>query len=210
MAILAVPVYIFLLHVKRRQYSEREKLELESQFRDGILSVAASLQAGYSIENSFKEAMAEMEKLHGENSHIYRELYVINAKMAVNVTLEELLLDFADRSDSEDIETFCQVFIFAKRSGGSLNRVIKRSAMTISEKLDTVQEIQTDLASRRYESMVMSVMPIFILGYVRFSTPGYFDCLYHNIFGVLIMTACLAVYAAGYLLSEKLLLAGGK
>ncbi len=207
--ILSVPVYIFLTRAKREEYSVRERQRLENQFRDGILSVAASLQAGYSIENSFREAMAEMERLHGEDSPIFREFYVINAKLSVNVALEELLSDFADRSACDDIETFCQVFIFARKSGGSLDKVIKKSAESISGKLELAEDIRTELASRRYESLIMSIMPMFIIGYVRFSTPGYFDCLYHNVPGVLIMTVALAVYGASFLLSEKLLNVGG-
>ena len=203
--ILAIPVYIFITRIKREEYATREKQRLISEFKDGILSVAASLRAGYSIENSFKEAMNEMERLHGERSLIYRELYVINWGLSVNITLEELLADLAERSDCEDIETFCQVFIFAKKSGGDLGNVIKRSAAVISDRIETAQDIEVGMASKKYESLIMSIMPIFIIGYVRFSTPGYFDCLYHNAMGVLVMTGCLLVYAASFAMSEKLL-----
>ena len=33
---------------------------------------------------------------------------------------------------------------------------------------------------------------------------GYFDVLYHNIIGVMIMSVCLTVYILAYLMSEKI------
>ena len=55
------------------------------------------------------------------------------------------------------------------------------------------------------EQKVMNLMPLMILLYVDLSFGGYLDGLYHNIFGILVMTACLAVYLASYLLSEKIM-----
>ena len=61
------------------------------------------------------------------------------------------------------------------------------------------------VAAKKYEQQIMNLVPMGIILYIRVSNPGYFDSLYHNLAGVLIMTAALALYLAAYLLSEKIL-----
>ena len=205
MTVIAVPLYFFLLKVREPVLRERRKYKLCVEFREAILAVAASLNAGYSIENAFRESLGEIERLYGTQSDMYRELKYMTGKMSMNVSIEELLDDFSARSDCEDINTFCQVFIFAKRGGGDFGHIIKKTADRMGEKLQLKSDIDTELSAKKYEAKVMNIMPLFIIGYVRFSTPDYFSVLYHNLSGILIMTAALAVYAAAYMLGEKIM-----
>ena len=60
-------------------------------------------------------------------------------------------------------------------------------------------------AAKKYEQDIMNMVPIGIIFYIRMTNPGYFDSLYHNLFGIIVMTAALFVYVGAYLLSEKIL-----
>lgn len=181
----------------------RERLTL--QFKECILSVAASLKAGYAIENAFMESRKDMELLYGTDSLIYRELEQIRRGLVINITLEEQLFGLAQRSGGEEIEQFATVFLIAKRSGGNLPEIIQDSAELIGQRVDARCEMQTILSGRRMENNVMKLMPFAVLGYVGISYPGYFDMLYHNWQGAAIMTGCLAIYLAAYVLGEKIL-----
>jgi tight adherence protein B len=119
--------------------------------------------------------------------------------------LEELLMDFAVRSGSDDIMQFAQVFAIAKRSAGNLTEIIQTTAVIISQRMDAKQEIRTQLSGRQMEQNIMKLMPFGIIFYIGTSYPGYFDTLYHNWRGVAIMTGCLAVYLAAYVLGDKIL-----
>lgn len=179
--------------------------ELDGQFKECILSVAASLRAGYAVENAFVESRGDMKMLYGENSFIYEELETIRRGLVINLTLEELLRDLAERSGSEDILQFAQVFAIAKKSGGNLPEIIQTTACMIGQRIEAKQEIVTLLSGRRMEQNVMKLMPFGILLYIGNSYPGYFDTLYHNWQGIAIMTACLGVYLAAYVLGNKIL-----
>lgn len=124
--------------------------------------------------------------------------------MSLNIPLEQLLYDFANRSGCEDVQSFCEVFVFAKRSGGDFIQIIHLTALRISEKNELLQAIRTEISGKRMEQKIMNLMPLFILLYVDISFGGYLDGMYHNAFGVTIMTACLAVYMLAYYLSEKI------
>ena len=146
-----------------------------------------------------------MKLLYGEQSAIYIELEHIRRGLVINITLEELLADLAERSGSEDIMQFVRVFAIAKKSGGRLPEIIQNTAVLIGRRIDAAQEINTLLSGRQMEQNIMKVMPFGILLYIGSSYPGYFDSLYHNLQGVAIMTVCLIVYLAAYSLGDKIL-----
>ena len=166
---------------------------------------AASMAAGYSIENAFREAYAEMRMQYGTGGLMTEELRYMNSCLSLNIPLEQFLYDFANRSGLEDVRSFCEVFVFAKRSGGDFIQIIHLTAARISEKNELMEAIQTEISGKKMEQKLMNLMPLFILLYVSFSFEGYLDGMYHNTLGILVMTACLAAYAGAYLLSEKIM-----
>lgn len=83
--------------------------------------------------------------------------------------------------------------------------IIRNSATLIGRRIELRQELRSLLAGKRMELNIMKVMPFGILLYISISTPGYFDPLYHNVFGVAVMTGCLAVYLAAYVMSEAVM-----
>lgn len=190
---------------KKKQFIQKRQDILCRQFKDSIQCVAASMAAGYSIENAFKEAYAEIRLQYGKTAWMTEELRYMASCLSLNIPLDQLLYDFANRSGLEDVRSFCEVFVFARRSGGDFIQIIRMTAARISEKNELMESIQTEISGKRMEQKIMNLMPLFILLYVDVSFGGYLDGLYHNGFGILVMTVCLAVYMAAYYMSEKIM-----
>lgn len=189
----------------RRKQVEKGRWELVLEFRECILSVAAALRAGYAVENAFLESRNDMRILYGKKSMIYQELELIRRGLVINITLEELLTDLGRRSHSGDIRQFAETFCIARRNGGNLPDIIAGAADLIGGQIDVNQEIRTLLAGREMEQKIMRLMPFGILLYIGSTYPGYFDSLYHNWQGIVIMTVCLAIYLTAYGISERIL-----
>lgn len=202
---ILTPIGIFCYRTIRRKKMERYKEELTVQFRECILALATSLQAGYSAENAFVECEKDMKMMYGPNAPICKELGLIRRGLAINITLEELLHDFAGRSGCEEISQFAQIFSLAKRNGGNMAVIIRSSAAVIGKQIDLRQELRTMLAGKRMELNIMKAMPFGILFYITLGNPGYFDALYHNLFGIAVMTGCLVIYLAAYFLGERVM-----
>ena len=126
---------------RERAIREKRRAELLSQFGELTQSLITALKAGYSPENAFREATADMTFLCGENSMIVRELFRIERGMSGNIPLEQLLMSFADRSGLTEVREFAEVFSIAKRSGGSMVKILERTARLITERIDLEQEI---------------------------------------------------------------------
>lgn len=200
---LAVPAFGFFLKLGTGR-GEKRRRQLTFQFRDMILSVTASLQTGYSVENAFLEAEKEMERLHGKEAVIVKELTEIKKGLGNNMPLEKLLFDLGERSGVEEIQDFVDIFCIAKRSGGNLRGIMKQSAEITDKRMQVEEEIETMLASRTLEQRILSAAPFFLLTYMQLVNPGFFDMLYHNPAGICIMTVCLVLYLTACVMAEKI------
>lgn len=200
-----MPIGICYPLMIRKKLGKRRLEELNLQFRDAICSVSSCLNAGYSAENAFSEALKEMDRMYGQESMISEEIRLMIYKVKVNETLEDALMDFAERSGLKDVKSFADVFFAAKENGGELMKIIAKTAAIIDEKMRIQEDILTATASRRLEQKIMNVVPILIVCYLELTSPGFFDVLYTTMAGRIIMTGCLAVYLGSIWLAEKVM-----
>ncbi|MDD2972328.1 MAG: hypothetical protein PHE02_09395 [Lachnospiraceae bacterium] len=199
-------LWILPLYMKQKgkELCEKRKNHISQQFKEAIMTVAVNLRAGYSIENAFRESYQDSVLLFGKESDICQELAVIIKGLHNNVNLEALLYDFGRRSDVDTIKDFAEIFQIAKRMGGDLNRIIQDTVTVICEKIQVNNEIMTLLSAKKYEQKIMNLIPIFIVLYIRTTSPGFFDPLYHNPLGVIVMSICLGLYGVAYYLAQKI------
>ena len=198
------PFYFLYCNESKKLLEKKYRKEITLQFKDAILSLAVSMKAGYSVENAFRQAYGDMLILYGKESRICQEFYRIIVGMGNNLVLEGMLQELGKRSGAEDIQEFAEVFAAAKRNGGNLTEMMEKTAAIISEKVETEKEIEVLLSARRMEQQIMNIVPFGILLYINMTSAGYFDVLYHNIAGVLIMTVCLGAYLAAIMISMKI------
>lgn len=192
------------VYYRQRKRMHRHSRQLLLEFKECVLSVAGSLKAGYAVENAFEESMSDIEVMFGKECCMLKELETLRRGLRNNEILENLLQDMAGRSGLEEIGEFAEVFAIAKRNSGNVAEIIELYSRIISNKLELEAELQTLLAAKQLEQKVMNVMPFFIVLYLEYSNPGYFDMMYHSLFGVAMMTLCLGVYLCAFGLSEKI------
>lgn len=202
--VILLPGAFFFLAERRGALQKKRAKEMKRQFLDGIQMMAASLQAGYSAENSLTEALKELRKVYRDNDFIVGEFRLMAAQLSVNRTLEELFLDFGRRSAVDDIRSFAEVFLTAKRSGGDLLAIIRNTTVCIRQKEETLQEIETCLAGKAMEQNIMSVIPIGILAYIKLTSPEFISSMYGNNTGAAVMTLCFLVYVAAYFWGKRI------
>lgn len=199
-----LPVGIFYLAMLEKKREKRKKEQLRNEFKDAILSIAANLRAGYAVENAFRETLQEMKMLHGKESPICQEFYKIVQGLANGISIEALIVQFAGRTKTEEIQEFADVFYIARRSGGNLTEIIYKTAEMIGEKIEVEKEVQVLISAKRFEQNIMSVIPFAIICYVSAASGGYFDPLYETAAGRAVMTGCLVIYVTAYMLGRKI------
>lgn len=199
--LLGIPIYIT---IDKKQRMARTRKKLAEEFAEVLNSVHANVKAGYALENAFSEAYKDIVSFFGEKSIMAGELLYLKKGLSLNRTIESMLFDLGERSGVEDILVFSRVFETAKRNGGNIKEVLEKTSTTVLAKIEVEKEIEVMISQKKLELSIMECIPFFIIAYIGITSKGYFSSLYHNLRGILLMSACLIVYAIAAYIGSKM------
>lgn len=207
--ILLIPlgVHIYLRMQKDRQL--QRKKDLETQFGDFLIYLAANLRAGFSVENAFLESAGDIRTLYGARGMGNRnlmgaELKKMEKDLSYNIPLADFLTELGERSDVEHIREFGDIFSIAVKSGGNLPAIIESAATLIGEEISLKQEISAVISGKVFEQKIMNVVPFLLAGYIEIGNPGFFSALYVGLTGRTVMTVCLLCYLGARILANHI------
>lgn len=193
-----LPLPLWYVHQRKKQQIHLRKKRLNYQFKDALNAMQVGISAGYSLDNTIKEARKDLERIYGRKAEMAREFAYIEKQLGHSVPLEELLYDLGIRSRIEDILNFTEVLVQAKKMGGNMRGILNRCISSIEERIQVKKEIDAILASRKMEQKIMSVIPLGIILYMQITSPEFLSVLYGNPVGACVMTICLLLYAAAF------------
>ena len=202
--VLALPFTLVMIRRVRQELLQNRRRQIGEAFRDALVAMNVAVQAGYSIENAVSAAVRDLKQLYPADADIVEEFEFIEHQLYIRVPVEELFLDFAERTGVEDIRNFATVFHTARRSGGDLSEMIEKVTRMLSDKIDVKKEINATLAAKSYEQTIMSLMPAGIIAYMNLTSPGYLDIMYGNLLGIIIMSVCLLIYLGAWWMGRKI------
>lgn len=202
---LGIPFGYWYIHWKKERKKDKRRKMLEYQFYDVLQGLYTAIRAGYSMERAVSECRREIQQIYGKDNDFVNELFFMEKQMKLGVSVEQLFMDFGQRSDVEDIRYFGEVFQIARRSGGDLSQMIEKLAKVLGEKSRVRKDIDVAISAKRLEQMIMSVVPGGIILYMQITSDGFLDVLYHNVFGIFIMSICLAIYIFSFWMGKKII-----
>ena len=82
--IVLLPGSVIFLKRGRERLAKQRLLMMQTQFLTGMQLVCTSLQAGYAVENAFREALKELRKIYPEQSFIVKEFGFITGQNELN------------------------------------------------------------------------------------------------------------------------------
>lgn len=115
--VLMVPCFKIL---KERKNKKEQQL-YQKGFQDLLQSLLTSLQAGYSLNNSCRIALRELESLYeGEQNPMLGQMRRIVQGIDLHIALEQLFMDFAERTNLEEARQFAVVIEIVQSTGGNV------------------------------------------------------------------------------------------
>lgn len=190
---------------RRKALLEKRKAVLSRQFKQALYSLSSSLAAGRSVENGFREVVADLLLLYPDGrSDLIREFTIIRFRLENGEQIEQAVQDLSRRANIEDIANFADVFMSCKRTGGDLVEVVRRTSAIIGEKLDIQQEIAVMVAQKRFESKAVMLSPIAFIAFLNMTAPDFMTPMYSGM-GMIISTFALLLLAGCYMLILKIM-----
>ncbi len=179
--------------------------ELEEEFKNVTAMIYSSTAAGGTLEKSIRDAARDMRRTPARYGILLPEFDRMCLRLDRNVPMNDVLADFSDRMKNEDIESFVRILMIAGKSGGSLAEIVRHTADTINMRLEINSEIETILAGKRGEWLVMLVIPPAIILYMNLFSGDYMSVLYETFMGRVIMICALAAYVGAVWIGQKIL-----
>ena len=203
-AVFLVPVGVYYFLEELKSLCQKKELEFRIQFQESMKLMASALKTGHSVENAIRETEEELKIIYSEGVRICDEFRRMKYELDMNRTAEQVLRAFSERVCQEDVRDFVIVFTAAKRAGGNSIAVLRNSVQMIGDKMEVEREIQVMLTAKKLEFQIMCIVPLGMVLYMRFAFPEFFDILYGNLTGVVLMTVCLAVYGFAWKMGRKM------
>lgn len=203
-SVVGVIAGVLFLPIRVNSIIAKRKMNLRHQFRDMLDALTTSLGAGKNIVDSFKSVQEDLKVQYDEDAYILEELEVILSGIANNIPIEDLLLDFGERSSIDDIKSFSNVFKINYRKGGNIKDVIRNTHSILSDKMEIYEDIETIASSSRLEQSIMIIMPIGLVAMIKMMSPE-FAANFVSPSGLVATTISIAIYVAAYYIGKKVL-----
>jgi tight adherence protein B len=205
LSILISAATIPLRKFRATALANKRKALLGLQFRDLLGSLSSSFITGRKMTESLTIAMDDLLLIFEADTPIMVELADITNRLINGKESErEVMYDFAERSGLGDIADFIDVYYTCLSTGGDIVSAVTKSSSQIMDKLTIERDIKAITASKKYETIILLILPPVILLFLHFSSPDYMTPLYGNPVGILFMTIALGIMAVSYIWSLKI------
>lgn len=203
-AVVGTIAGILYIPMRRKSLLDKHKKELAIQFRDMLDALTTSLGAGKNVNDSFAATYEDLKIQYEADAHIIKELEVILSGMNNNIAIEDVLQDFGNRSDNDDIRSFASVFKICYRKGGNIKDVIRTTHSILSEKMEISEDIETLVTSNKMEQNIMILMPIALISVIKLMSPE-FAANFVSPSGIISTTFSIVIFVVAYFVGKKVL-----
>lgn len=189
--------------IRTSQMIGKRQKKLTIQFRGLLDALATSIAAGKNMYDSFSGAADDLAIQFSPEADIVHEVNLIRIGLDNNLPIEDLLLNFAERSGVSDVRNFANVFATCYRKGGNIKDVINNTVSIIGDKIEIQMELETMVAGQTNEQNIMLVMPVLFIVVLKSMGGDLIDL--QSTVGILSVTASLVIFVLAYIVSKKIL-----
>ena len=204
--LMMIPILIYELGYEIKRWKKQTLLNIERDFGVWLQYLKSEISAGYSITKAIEKIEVDYSKVVDKKSPIWLSLIYLKKTILLNEPIDITLEKIAAETQIKSIAEFTKSYKIAKQQGNSMKKILEQTISLIYRDYEMRAEIEATIRGKSIESDVMSVIPFGILLYVGTVSKGFFEVLYHNIFGVMVMSVCLIVYCFSVFLGKKIVL----
>lgn len=194
----------FCIPIRKKQIRDKRKKMLKSQFRDMLEAFNSSLGAGKNVVDSFSAVYSDLNLQYEEDAFILKELEIILSGINNNIDIEDLLLDFGERSGIDDIKSFANVFKISYRKGGNIKETIRITHEILSDKMAIEEDIETIVTANKLEQKIMIVMPIGLIAMIKMMSAE-FAANFVTPSGLIATTIAIIMFVISYFVGKAIL-----
>jgi tight adherence protein B len=181
----------------RRTRSQRQK-KMSEQLADVLAILASSLRAGHSFLQALDQVANEIKDPSAS------EFHRVVSEIRLGRSVDEAMLDMADRVGSEDLRWAVMAVNIQREVGGNLAEVLDIVANTVRERAYVHRQVRVLSAEGRISIAILSVLPFGIFAYLAIVNPSYASLLFTTPMGLILLTVGLSLMLAGIFVMTRI------
>ncbi len=199
-AVSALGVLLSVPWLILRNLATRRHEKIEDQLADAMVSLSSAIRAGLSLPQALDVLASQCPR------PIREEFQQIHGEYQLGKTLDVCLKEARVRLKSENFALFAATMEASRQSGGRLNEVVERIAVSVRELHRLERKILAETAQSRRSALYMSLAPAVILAmYWAFLDPGSVERLFVEPAGQLVLVAAVLLDIVAYAWSQRIL-----
>jgi tight adherence protein B len=197
--IAAAAVFPLMVKVRRGIETKYERT-MRKEFVASLVFISGSLSSGVRLEQCINELAISTSS---EYAHLRPEFERMSKLIQLNMPAERAFAELADRVPVSDIVLFSQALDYAIPAGVNLIELVRSFSSGMRIRNDVEAEITRTLNLPRYNNRIITVMPFFMIGLMRFTAADYLSGLDGGI-GNIVKIIVAAIIIGAVVLGELL------
>ncbi|MBB4277089.1 type II secretion system F family protein [Rhizobium mongolense] len=200
--LVRVPVFLLIcllipvLVVWRTRASRMRKFALK--LPEALDVANRSLAAGHPLPAAISLVAREMPDPIGS------EFGLLSDELTYGVTLDDALVNLADRVGVEDLNLLAISLSVQAGTGGNLVEILQNLSKTLRDRTMLKAKVKAISSEGRITAIFMSMYPFLLYGMIKALSPTYFDPLWDSGHGTIVVCVLLALMAVGNVILYKL------
>ena len=159
---LVLPIYVVRIARSRRMSA------LVRQLPDALDLMSRGLKVGHPLNSTIASVASDM------NDPVATEFGIMVDQISYGDDLVDAFMDFADRTELEDVRYLSVSVAIQAGTGGNLAQVLGTLAKVIRDRITMRKRIRAISSEGRLTSNFLSMLPLFILAATSISSPDYY------------------------------------
>lgn len=198
-AFLPCPFAVWILSGLFLRFRQRKRTRaFNNQLGDTLTLLSNALKAGH----SFAQALSSVAK--NANPPISEEFARATREIALGISVDDAMNHMVERNKSEDFDLMVTAVQIQRVVGGNLAEILDSIAFTIRERVRIQGEIRTLTAQARASGLIITLLPFFLVGALTFISPGYFNVMFSDPLGHIMLGIAVFSIAIGTALIQKI------
>ncbi len=172
--------------------------KFQNQLVDALFVLSSGLRAGLSLTQAIEQLETEMSPPASQ------EFGLVIKSHRLGRSLEAALQNLNDRMNLEEMNLITTAVLVARETGGDVTAVITQLVTSIREKKKLFDKINTLTLQGKLQAYIMSVLPIAFAFFARSINPEYFDLLFHDPMGNMMLMTAVMLWFMGMVLLFKM------
>lgn len=181
-----------------RQLFEKRCNRLVAQMVEGLTIMANGISSGLSITQSMERVVDNL------GNPISQEFGLVLSQVRLGQTVEDSLINLAERIPRADVQMFVTAINILKETGGNLAETFSTIVVTIRERQKVERKIEALTAQGLMQGIIITLVPLVLLAVMFVISPAYVKPLFTTTLGIILMLVAVTLQIIGGLVIRKI------